>query len=352
MLKNDVDFRFVKAQADIVAVLEFYGIELSGEGEQRRGQSPFYDDNRSSLSVNIKGNKFNCHGSGTSGNIIDLVQLLDNRLSNPRRAAQQIANISGIPGKPDSKAIPPLQFEKPKAIETVAMSETIEVATEVESEPAEMTDGKRYNKPLTFKLKLEPVVAEADNLASEFVEAYGLPYERLADLEIGMGLRGSMKDRLAIPILNSDEELVAYCGRDVGLLAGDEPKYKFPDNFDKDLELYGWHVAQHFDRVVLVESFLSVIKHGGAASKFGDNGFGVTALMGTTISKSQIELLKQARSKIIVCMDGDEAGMTASPLVAGQIAKAGLWVNVCGYDGGKKPYDDNIETFCQLYGKI
>jgi DNA primase len=191
-----------------------------------------------------------------------------------------------------------------------------------------------------------------DNLASEFVEAHGLPYERLADLEIGMGLRGSMKDRLAIPILNSDEELVAYCGRDVGLLAGDEPKYKFPDNFDKDLELYGWHVAQHFDRVVLVESFLSVIKHGGAASKFGDNGFGVAALMGTTISKSQIELLKQVRPKIIVCMDGDEAGMTASPIVAGQIAKAGLWVNVYGYDGGKKPYDDDIETFCQLYGKI
>ncbi len=354
MFKNDVNYPFVKEQADIVAVLAFYNINLLGEGEQRRGLCPFHDDEKPSLSVNVVKNQWRCHGCGAKGNIIDLVQELDEELQNPRKAAQQIAHISGIPGKPKSKFVPPLQSKqkqpKPKAAAAEPAQE-IATATAADTEPAEDIDGIEINKPLTFELQLAPVVPGEETVLNEFVESHGLPYERIADLGIGLAQRASMQNRLAIPILNASDKLVAYSGRDVGLLDDpDEPKYKFPKNFRKELEIYGWNVAQHFERVVLVESFLSVIKHGGEASKYGDTGFGVAALMGTSISDQQIRLLTQSCSRVIVCFDGDEAGLTAAPKVAGRIAASGMWVQVHNYADGKKPHHDDIDAFCTRYG--
>ncbi len=354
MPKNDVDFPFVKQNADIVAVLAHYNVSLSGDGVQRRGNCPFHDDKRPSLSVNVEENLFNCKGCGVKGNVISLVQQLDSELSNPRRAAQQIAKLSGIPAKPNGKTVSGLQSKLENSADNgIKSSELIDAkpGRKAEEEANDKSDGIPYNKPLTFQLQLEAVEPDGDGVPNEFVEAYGLPYKRLADLGIGMGQRGVMKNRLAIPIFNRSDELVAYCGRDVGLLGdGEEPKYKFPPNFRKELELYGWNVAQHFDLVVLVESFLSVIKHGGEASRYGDTGFGVAALMGTSVSDQQIELLLGSCSHVIVCFDGDDTGWGMAPKVAERVAKAGLWVSVRNCGDGQKPHQVDSNMFCQSYG--
>ena len=341
--------------ADIVAVLAHYNVELNGDGEQRKGLCPFHEDKRPSLNVNVQKNIFKCHACGSGGNIIGLVQQIDPELDNPRKAALAIAKLSGIPARPNGGSVAKM---KKKVIKKAVVSnpEPVEVLHEkpaLDCDVEDTFDGIPYNRPLTFKLQLEPILDGGDSVVNQFIEERDLGYDRLTELGIGMSQRGSMKDRLAIPILNKDEELVAYCGRDVGLFEDkNEPKYKFPPKFRKDFELYGWNVAQHFDHLVLVESFLTVVKHGGAASKFGETGFGVASLMGTTISDFQIELLLEAFPKVIVCFDGDEAGLTAAPQVAARIAEFGMWVTVRGYADGQKPHQDNIETFCQSFGEI
>lgn len=351
---HDVDYPFVRQNADIVAVLAHYNIELRGDGVQRKGLCPFHEDTRPSLNVNVERNIFNCHACDTGGNIIKLVQHLDPDLENPRKAALQIAKLSGIPAKPNGGSV-----QKPKQrVERKVQKADPEPVNLAKDEPAldldvsDTADGIPYNQPLSFELKLAEIVEGEDSAVNQFVADRGLSIKRLNELGIGMGLRGSMKDRLAIPILNKEDLLVAYCGRDVGLLDDkDEPKYKFPPKFRKEFELYGWNVAQHFDHVVLVESFLTVIKHGGEASKFGDTGFGVAALMGTSISDYQVELLLDTCPKVTVCFDGDDAGLVAAPAVAGRIAEFGMWVTVRGYGDGQKPHMDDTETFCRSYGK-
>lgn len=339
MTRFDVDYPHVRQNANIVAVLAHYDVELKGDGEQRKGLCPFHEDSKPSLNVNVTKNLFKCHSCGSGGNVIKLVQLLDPGFANPRRAAMRIAELSGIGARPDV-------HEKPKPVETVAAETKPEGVTEPKTTDVE--DGEPYNRPLTFILKLAPVVEGQDTTANQFVEARGILYERLDELGIGISERGSMQGRLAIPIHNKDNELIAYCGRDVGLLEGDdEPKYKLPAKFNKELELYGWNTAQNFERVVIVESFLTVIKHGGAAA---EAGFGIASIMGTCISTEQVALLAESGGHVIVCFDGDEAGSLGAPVVAGQIADAGLWVTVCNYRDGMKPHQDTSEAFCERFG--
>jgi DNA primase len=317
-------------------------VELNGDGEQRKGCCPFHDSTKPSLNVNISKNVFKCHGCGCGGNVIKLVQLLDDKLDNPRRAALQIATLSGIAAKPNG------------AVPTPAEPQVVETAKDAEDVPAESpdaSDGIEENRSLTFELQLAPVVAGGETAANKFVEAYEISYERLKELGIGVGQRGSMKGRLAIPIYTKDDELVAYCGRDVGLLVGaDEPKYKFPPKVHKDFELYGWNTAQNFERVVLVQSFLAVIKHGGVAAMFGEAEFGVASTMGTCIFDRQVELLVETSPEIIVCFAGDEAGHIGATQVASQLAHAGLWVTIRNCSDGEKPQDESSDAFCRRCG--
>ncbi len=349
MARFDVDYPHVRQNGDIVAVLAHYKVSLTGEGEQRKGECPFHEGGKPSFSVNVTRNVFNCHGCGAGGNVIKLVQLLDKDKKNPRKAALHIAKLSGIKAK--AVGDEEVKGNVPTAATATKEegSEADEISVDSSEEAVATSDGKSSNRPLTFELKLAPVVTGENTVANKFVEERGLSYERLTELGIGIGQRGSMKDRLAIPIWNKDNELVAYSGRDIGLLTGkDEPKYKLPPKFKPELELYGWNIAQNFERVVLVESPLSVIKHGGVAAEFGDSGFGIAALLGTSLSEAQVELLVETSAQVIVCLDGDEDGQKAASIVAGKIAQAGLWVMIRKYHEDRKPHHDDSDVFCRF----
>ena len=141
MGRFDVDYPHVRQNADIVAVLAHFDVTLIGDGEQRKGLCPFHDDTKPSLNVNTAKNVFKCHSCGSGGNIIKLVQLLDEGLSNPRLAALKIAEISGIGAQsgsaPVTAAAPRLgQMAKAGIVKPAA--NTSAVAT-TQSEPVELS---------------------------------------------------------------------------------------------------------------------------------------------------------------------------------------------------------------------
>src|SRR5215213_10255215 len=53
MAKTAIDFKFIKAEADFLAVLEHYDLTLQGKGVQREALCPFHPDKRPSLKVNL-----------------------------------------------------------------------------------------------------------------------------------------------------------------------------------------------------------------------------------------------------------------------------------------------------------
>src|SRR5215217_3180032 len=53
MSNSAIDFAFVKAEADFLAVLLHYGLKLQGSGVQRQAHCPFHDDKRPSFKANL-----------------------------------------------------------------------------------------------------------------------------------------------------------------------------------------------------------------------------------------------------------------------------------------------------------
>jgi DNA primase len=160
----------------------------------------------------------------------------------------------------------------------------------------ESGDGQDVNKPLQFQLKgIDPAhpYLQSRGVTQELAERFGVGY---------FSGRGSMHGRLVFPIHNKTGELVAYAGRAID---ESKPKYKFPAGFHKSLELYNLHrtieKGNPKRRIVIVEGFFDCLKVSAA-------GFPCVALMGSSISEVQAELVVRHFKAAYVLLDGDEAG--------------------------------------------
>jgi DNA primase len=132
------------------------------------------------------------------------------------------------------------------------------------------------NKPLTFTL-------QNVDCGHAYLTERGLTEDTTNTFGVGFFAgKGSMHDRIVIPIHNREGELVAYAGRSID---GSEPRYKFPAGFHKSLELFNLHRVRGEVSVVLVEGFFDCMNVTQA-------GFPCVALMGSTMSKAQEELLR------------------------------------------------------------
>ena len=342
-----VDIKYVRQNANIETVLAHYGHNLKKSGA-KPGQyiclCPFHDDEKPSLNVNTKRKIFNCFVCGASGNILDLVMLQEGMGEDDSRpAAIKLAEICNIPTAPNGsesrtskrgskgrKSAKPKEQESrtPKPDPRPAAADT----------DAEELDGVQYNRPLPWTLQdvdtKHPYIAER-GISEEFRELF----------RISVARRGMMAGRLIFPIHNKDGELVAHCGRYIGDdRPDDEPKYKLPGNFRKQLELFNWHrvKAMIAKPVVLVESFFSVVKLHGL-------GYRVASPMGHALSPEQIDLLLEAGvENVILLFDGDDAGRKALTQAGRDLVDAGIAAVAPCVAADFKPHRASADEFRAL----
>lgn len=134
-----------------------------------------------------------------------------------------------------------------------------------------------------------------------------------------------MNGRVVIPIHNEHGELVAYAGRAID---GSEPRYKLPTGFHKSLELFNLHRVEG-PQVILVEGFFGCIKVHQA-------GFPVVALMGSSLSEAQEDLLVANFDRVAVMMDGDDPGRLATAECLTRLRRR-VWVRVAMVPEGEQP---------------
>jgi len=289
---HKIDFKGLKKRIGFNQVLEHYGLEMKGGGEQLRCACPLpkhQGGNATSFSVNLKTGWFQCFACKQKGtSIIDFVMAME--ACTLAQAGRLLEKWFTGTATADNKLIPTYSKKK---VESVSV-----------------------NPPLAFALK---------NLVSG--HSYLLGRVRLATVEaFGLGFfagRGVMSGRVTVPIHNASGELVAYAGRAVDKATEEsEGKYKFPKDFKKGLELFNlWRVADALHRgeeLILVEGFFDVFRLYELGYK------NVVALMGSSMSDEQLDLLRSvltSKSHAVLLFDSDEAGVACTKDVLARLGK-------------------------------
>jgi DNA primase len=103
-----------------------------------------------------------------------------------------------------------------------------------------------------------------------------------------------------------------------------------PAGFRKELELFNLHRVLRCRHLVVVEGYFAAIRLHGLRIP-------AVALMGTSISAEQVELLAHADARhVTVMLDGDKAGREASEKVAGAISNV-AWSRIVHLPDGAQP---------------
>jgi DNA primase len=211
-----------------------------------------------------------------------------------------------------------------------------EPGTAVVPEKNSGADESEINKPLAFML-------QNIDCTHAYLSERGLTTETARTFGIGLfSGKGSMHDRIVIPIHNGEGALVAYAGR---VIDGSEPRYKFPAGFHKSLELFNLHRMKGDVSVVLVEGFFDCMKVTQA-------GFPCVALMGSTMSRTQEELLRDHFGHVVVLLDGDEAGREAAVGIADRLRRVVYQVHLAELTGGVQPDQLSSEEIHRLLDAI
>jgi DNA primase len=155
-----------------------------------------------------------------------------------------------------------------------------------------------------------------------------------------------MRSRIAIPILDEHGDLVAYAGRAVDdSFAQEKGKYRLPDGFKKSAVLFNLNRAkEHADQGgVVVEGFFDCFKVFQA-------GFpNVVALIGSTLSEHQEQLLLDHFDRLDLMFDGDDAGTKCLREFYGRLRQR-LYLREIHLDPGEQPDNLSEERIRNLIG--
>ena len=136
--------------------------------------------------------------------------------------------------------------------------------------------------------------------------------------------------------MNLEGQVVGYTGR---IFNGeDSAKYintKETKIYKKGNIIFNYYNAKNHIRneksVILVEGNMDAIR------VYSSGIYNVLALMGTSITKEQIDILKKLRVPVILMLDNDNAGALATINVGSELEKANIVVKVVRLEGAKDP---------------
>lgn len=360
MPAHKIDFRYIRENADIIKIVEHFGLSVEKDGTkpgQFKCLCPFHEDTHPSLKLNAEKNIYHCFSCEAGGNVLDFVMALEGIEIRP--AAKLVAEIckistsggnggTGTKGRKQSADRPSAKPSAPAARHGSQPSKPVEIE-ESKTSAANDNESEGHNPPLTFELK---------NLKTDhpWLKERGITKQMIEIFGLGIASKGLMKDRLVFPIHDAQGRLVAYCGRYVGDEVPErEPKYKQPPRFRKELELFNWHRVEDIPSdtaLILVESFFSVVKlHTLEIDDGGMPRFRVVSPMGRSLSDRQIQMIKEAsESQVTLLFDGDDPGRAAVTTVGRQLLDAGVKVSAPMVPASFKPHRMDVRQLLELLG--
>ncbi len=321
----------VKQRIDIVDVISDY-VVLRKRGKDHVGLCPFHDEKTPSFSVSPGKQMYYCFGCNAGGNAIKFLMELGKRSFSD--VVLDLARRYQVPVKtlePEQRG----ELQRQLSLRE-QLYEILALATEFFKHALRQPIGQQALTYLQVTRKLSEETIQQfqlgyapagwETIYRYLVEQKGKPVQLVEQAglikvrkEKG-GYYDCFRDRIIIPIHDSQGRVIAFGGRSLG---DEQPKYlNSPETqlFDKGKTLFALDKAKDaitkLDQAVVVEGYFDAIAlHAAGISN-------VVASLGTALSQAQVkQLLRYNESKqIVLNFDADAAGTKASERAIGEIA--------------------------------
>lgn len=340
----------VKKSNDIVDVIGEY-IQLKKQGKNYFGLCPFHGENTPSFSVTQEKQIFHCFGCGKGGNVFSFLMEMENFTF--YEALKYLADRNGI-------ELPTTSVKKESSLseETEQMLSAYEWLTKLYHHlikyQKDGKDGLEYLKSrgITKETLEEFQIGYAPNkrdFTAKFLTQKGFSKPLLLKSGILAGNDNNevidrFRGRIIFPIRNALGRTVGFGGR--SLPDDNGPKYLNSSEgelFQKSKLLYNFDLAKRHIRkeneAILFEGYFDVISAYQAGIK------NVVATMGTAITEVQAKLLNRYVQTVVICYDGDSAGVEAAYKAAQLLKSVGCEVRIAKLDT-----EDDPDSFIQAHG--
>ena len=340
----------LKSKNEIVSTISKY-LRVEKKGRNYWACCPFHSEKTPSFCINEYDQYYHCFGCKESGDVITFIMKYEN-------------------------------LDYPDAVEELAKNAGLELPKYSGDE--KFLERKKEKDELLSILNLarehykENIYLKEAKLAQDYIKKRGLGRRELENFEIGYSLnyndlvnyltgkgkkledikkagliesgnKGGYYDvlagRLIFPIVNSNNDCIAFSARD--LTGQSMAKYKNTPStpiFDKSKTVYAINLvkkekqANGIPNLIIVEGQIDVIAMHKA-------GFRQTvACLGTAFTYEHARELKRYSENIVLCFDGDTAGIKASLRAIPILETAGLNVKVAMLPDGKDP-DEYLKEY-------
>ncbi len=326
----------IRSQSSIVEVISSY-IPLTQRGKNYFGVCPFHEDHSPSMSVSDEKQIYKCFSCGATGNVFTFIEnYLNVGFS---EAVGIVANKLGIslnislPQKKEVKFKEEYDLMRfvTKLYENNLQTEKgasalayLKKRNLLEDTVLDFSIGLSFDRNMLYEVLIKKGYQE------KYLEELGLIYKKNHDVY------DVFRNRIMFPIHNLEGEVVGFTAR--CYLSDETPKYlnsKETYLFKKGCILFNYHRAKDAIRlqkeVILVEGNMDVIRLYSVGIKNG------IALMGTSLTKEHIEALKKLRCKIILMLDNDNAGETATYSIGNIFEENQMDFRIVRLSGEKDP---------------
>jgi DNA primase len=307
----------IRQAANIVELASQY-TTLRRAGRRHVGLCPFHSEKTPSFTLDEEKQLFHCFGCGTGGDVFTLIMEKEN-LSFPEavRYLAEKYNIS-LPEHRKFTAQNKQLGEELKSITEEALAHFRKNLhnTNEGKDALSYLKKRKISDETIQKLKIGYALNSWDALISYFKKKDISPRKlENAGLAIYHQKKDSFYDRfrgrIIFPIFTEYGKVVAFGGRS---LFNADPKYlNSPDTriYSKGKLLYGLNFCKEEisekEKVILVEGYTDF------ASLFQAGIKNLAASLGTSLTPEQIDQARRfARKEIILCFDGDKAGLKAA----------------------------------------
>lgn len=331
----------IRQAANIVELASQY-TTLKRAGRKHVGLCPFHSEKTPSFTLDEEKQLFHCFGCGSGGDVFTLIMEKEN-LGFPE-AVRYLAEKYNIP-LPERKRHSP-QYKK---LEEGIQKITEDALAHFRKNLHNTDEGKKalvylhkrqFSDETIQKFKIGYALNSWDAVISAFQKQNIAPRDlEKAGLAIYHQAKNSFYDRfrgrVIFPIFSESGKVVAFGGRS---LFDAEPKYlNSPDTpiYTKGRLLYGLNFSKESIReaqeIIIVEGYTDFV----ALYQAGITN--LVAPLGTSLTPDQIGLANRYARKLIVCFDGDNAGIKASARAVSLGFEKGMQTDIINLPKGSDP---------------